>query len=124
MKRTLLFVLALIAVGCGDPPSDTQDGSGPADIVILRDGHPYPGPGYHPEYEIVEGLVTATLGERTSRAERGYDDFGAVWLTQAGGPVMLVFGYSDDMLNCQIIRDAMVEASRPSRTDYACIPVR
>jgi hypothetical protein len=96
---TAVTLAAVIAVGCD----------------------PYAG---QMEHEIVEGLVTAALGERKSRAEREYDDFGAVWLTQAGGPVMLVFGYSDDMLNCQIIRDAMVEASRPRRTDYACIPVR
>ena len=33
MKRTLLFVLALIASGCADPPSDTQGGSGPAEPI-------------------------------------------------------------------------------------------
>jgi len=33
MKKTLLFALALIAVGCSDPPSDTQGGSGPAEPI-------------------------------------------------------------------------------------------
>ena len=120
MKKALLLVLVTLAL----VPGHIKAQSSTADIVILRDGRPYPGPGYHPEYEIVESLVGAALGDRTSGPERGYDVFGAVWLTQAGGPVMLVFGYSDDMLNCHIIRDAMVEASRPRRTDYACIPVR
>ena len=129
MKRTLLLALTLIAVGCAEsePNPRTVDELIPTNengLVMLLDGSPYPGPGYRPEYEIVEDLVNTALGERTGYQDKGYDDFGAIWLTQAGDPVMLVFGYSDDMLNCQIIRDAMVEGSIPRRTDYACIPVR
>jgi hypothetical protein len=39
MKKALLLVLALIAVGCGDPPSDTQGGSGamPPQTVTATD---------------------------------------------------------------------------------------
>ena len=68
------------------------------------------------------GAVTAALeGHR----DNPYfpPDYGAHWLTQAGDPVMLVFGYVDNLENCHIIRDAMVEGSRPRRTDYACARV-
>jgi len=39
MKKALLLALALVAAGCGDPPSDTQGGSGarPAQTVTATD---------------------------------------------------------------------------------------
>ena len=73
--------------------------------------------------DAVIGAVTAGLesNRRNPYLPSYYD---ARWLTQAGGPVVLVFGYIDNLENCQIIRDAMVEGSRPSRTDYECILAR
>ena len=94
---TAVALAAIIAVGC-----DPYAGQSETDVVI-------------------DVVTTALEGHRNT--PNFPPDYGAHWLTQAGDPVMLVFGYVDNLENCQIIRRAMEEGSRPRRTDYACVRV-
>ena len=72
---TAVALAAVIAVGC-----DPYAGQSETDVVI--------------------GAVPAALeGHR----DNPYfpPDYGAHWLTQAGDPVTLVFGYVDNLENCE-----------------------